>query len=49
MTSENDNTILSLDTLVIKDLKGHPTKSVYKKPTVTDQYPFYNLYHPQSV
>ena len=44
MATENDNTILSLDTLVIKDSKGRLTKSVYRKPTLTDQYPFYNLY-----
>ena len=48
MDTENDNTILFLDTLVIKDSEGRHTTSAYRKPTHTDQYLSYVSYHPQS-
>ena len=51
LESENHNTIPFLDTLIINDSEGRRTRSVYRKPTHTDQYMFYYSYphHHQSV
>ena len=46
METDNDNTIPFLDTLVIKDLEGRLTTSVYRKITHTDQYLSCDSHHP---
>ena len=49
METENDTKLAFLDTSVSKEPNDHLTTSVYRKPTLTDQYLTYDSHHPQSV
>ena len=49
METENDTKLAFLDTSVSKEPNGRLTTSVYRKPTLTDQYLAYDSHHPQSV
>ena len=49
METEKDNKLAFLDTAVLGEPDGHLTTSVYRKPTLTDQYIAYDSHHPQSV
>ena len=49
METEKNNKIAFLDNLVTRELDGKLHKSVYRKPTHTDQYLAYDSHHPRSV
>ena len=49
METEKDNKLAILDTAVLREPDGHLTTSVYRKPTLTDQYLAYDSHYPQSV
>ena len=49
METEKDNKLAFLDTAVLGEPDGHLTTSVYRKPTLTDQYLAFDSHHPQSV
>ena len=44
--TENNNKIPFLDTLVTREPDGKLLRSVYRKPTHTDQYLAYDSHHP---
>ena len=48
-TMESEKKIPFLDTSVSRDSDGLLATSVYRKPTLTDQYLAYDSHHPQSV